>query len=144
MLCLALLLAAGVVETPMITMPGAKDVLRTAAIEYLSFQVALTCPDSGEVVRFYREQLEPQGYTLCGPREVDWKTSPTVTGDALSYRSIFVNDATRKAILIDAGCSLTNGRTTATQQDVSLTLLHDRSTPGVEQAFTVSCGTDSK
>ena len=130
----------GLAEALLIPMPDAKDVERTPPIEHVSFHLSLTCPDSGDILRFYRPRLETQGYRLCDPGEVHWKSSPTVTGEELSYRSIFVNDATGKAILVDASCSLTNGRTTATQQTVNLTLLHDQATPDVERAFKVSCG----
>jgi len=133
------LLAMGVAEALLAPMPDAKEVTRTPPMEFMGFHVPLTCPDSGEVLRFYRPRLEAEGYTLCGKGEVEWKSAPTVTGESLSYQSIFVNDATRKAILVSASCALTNGRTSAAEQSVSLTLLHDRSTPDLERTFKVSC-----
>jgi len=133
------LLAVGVAEALLAPMPDAKDVTRTPPMEHMSFRVPLTCPDSGEVLHFYQPQLEAQGYKLCGKSEVEWTTSPTPLGDTRSYQSLFVNETTRKAILVSASCSLTNGRTSAAEQHVSLTLVHDQSLPDVERTFKVSC-----
>ena len=145
MLTLLLVLAAATAaQTPLFPMPDAKGVTRTPPTEHLSFQVPLTCPDSGEVLLFYRQRLEEQGYRLCGVPEVQWKTSPTITGESLSYQAIFVNDAEGKVVLVSPSCSLTNGRTTATQQSVSLTLLHDQGTADLERTFQVSCGVPGK
>ena len=138
------LLAAGMAEALLVPMPDAQDVQRTPPMEHMSFQVPVTCPDSGEVLHFYRQQLERQGYRLCGGSEVQWKTYPTVTGESLSYHAIFVHDAERNVILVSPSCSLTNGRTTATHQSVSLTLLHEQGTADVERTFRVSCGTGAK
>ena len=133
------LLAVTAAQALLAPMPDAKEVTRTPPMEFMGFHVPLNCPDSGEVLQFYRPRLEAEGYTLCGKGGVEWKSSPTVTGEVLSYQSIFVNDATRKAILVSASCALTNGRTSAAEQSVSLTLLHDRSTPDLERTFKVSC-----
>lgn len=139
MLAFALLLSLGVGEKLLVPMPDARDVTRMPPMEHMSFQVPLTCPDSGEVLHFYRPRLEAQGYRLCGPAEVDWKSFPTPVGESLSYQVVFVNDATRQVILVRPSCSLTNGRTTGTQQSVSLTLLYEQGTADVERNFKVSC-----
>ena len=138
------LLAAGMAEALLVPMPDAKDVERTPPTEHVTFHVPLPCPDSGQVLRFYQPRLEEQGYRLCGPPEVEWKTYPTVTGETRTYQAVFVNEAAQKAILVGASCSLTNGRTSATEQTVFLTLMSDQSTPLLERAYRVSCGTAAK
>lgn len=126
MLTLLLVLAAATAaQTPLLPMPDAKEVTHTPPMEFMGFHVALTCPDAGEVLRFYQPRLEAQGYTLCGKGEVKWESAPTVTGESLSYHSLFVSDAAQKAILVSASCSLTNGRTSAAEQSVSLMLRHE-------------------
>ncbi|HEX5042254.1 MAG TPA: hypothetical protein VFV75_05075 [Candidatus Polarisedimenticolaceae bacterium] len=144
MLGFALLLSVGLGEKLLVPMPDAKDVTRMPPMEHMSFQVPLACPDSGEVLHFYQQRLEAQGYRLCGSAEVEWKSFPTPVGESLSYQAVFVSDRAGKVILVSPSCSLTNGRTTATHQRVSLTLLHDQVTAEVERNFKVSCGPPAK
>ena len=120
-------------------MPDSTDVLRTGSVEQLSYRIAITCPDSGGVLRYHRELLQPQGFVLCTPSVVKWVRSKTLSSDVASYKAIFANKSAGQFIVLDVQCPLTSEQDTGSRQDVSVTTIRDRSLPELKRIFGVTC-----
>ena len=129
-------------NTPMLVlsqMPDSTDILRTGSMEQLAYKVAMACPDSGTVLRYHRELLEPLGFTLCTPTVVKWLRMKTLTHEVAFSKSIFARESSGEFVILDVQCGLTSDEATGPRQDVSVLTIRKRSLAELKRVYDVAC-----
>lgn len=120
-------------------MPNSTDAIRTGSVEQLTYAVPLACPDSGGVLRYHRELLEPQGFTLCTSADVKWLRTKTATHDVLSYESILARESSGEFVILDVECVLKGGEGIGLRQAVSVRTIRNGSLTELKRVYGVRC-----